>query len=136
VQCLEHFGVRQWRAVLVAGLVVEIEPEMTARRQLRFAAFKIAEPQFRPLQIGEDADRPPDFLFDRTDFFEARAVLVMRAVAEIEAEHIDARLEQRAQSVGARACRPDRGDNLDAAHPAQRLVAAAPALGGAAAARR
>src|SRR5947209_20318364 len=117
MQRLEHFGMRQGRAARVAGLCVEVETEMAPRRQLRFAASKIAEPQFRPLQIGEDADRPSDLGFDRADLLKSRAVLVMCAVAEIEAEHIDTCVEQSAQTVASRARGAGRHDSTGPARP-------------------
>src|SRR5437764_12237981 len=114
MQRLEHFGMRQGRAARVAGLCVEVETEMAPRRQLRFAAGKIAEPQFRPLEIGEDADWAAELGFDRADLLKPRAVLVMCAVAEIEAEHIGAYIEQRAQPLASRARGPACRDDLEA----------------------
>src|SRR5216110_2739993 len=120
---------RQRRAVLVAGVLVEVEAKMPPGHDFRLASREIAEPQLWPLQIGEDADRPPGIAFDLTDFGESGAVLLVGAVAEIEAEDIDPRVEQRAQALAAGARRADRRDDLGAAQPPQRPVAAAPAIG-------
>ena len=89
------------------GVVSRSRRKWHAGGELRLAAGEIAEPQLRPLQIGEDADRPSGLGFDRADLLEPRAVLVVRAVAEIEAEHIDPGVEQRAQPL-ARSSSPGR----------------------------
>jgi len=83
---------------------------------------------FGPCRSAQDADRPPGVGFDLADLGESGAVLLMRAVAEIEAEDIDPRVEQRAQTLAAGARRPDRRDDLGAAQPPQRPVAAALAV--------
>ena len=101
---------------------------MSPGDDFRLAAREIAEPQLWALQIGEDADRPPGIAFDLADLGESGAVLLVGAVAEIEAEDIDPGVEQRAQALAAGARRPDRRDDLGAAQPAQRLVAAAAAV--------
>ena len=49
-----------------------------------------ADPEFRSLQVGHDADRPADLALERADRVEARLVVLMGAVAEIEPEHVDA----------------------------------------------
>src|SRR5205085_4034699 len=96
---------------------------------LRPAAGKIAEPQFGPLQIGEDADRPPGLGLDPANLGKPGAVLVVGAMAEIEPEDVDASLEQGADALEAGARRPDGGDDLGAALPPQRPVPAASAVG-------
>ena len=112
------------RAVLVAdALRIEIEGEnRLARRELDPAAGEIAQPHLRPLQIGEDADGPPGIGLDAADIAEQGAVVVMRPVAEIAAEHVDPGIEQRVQPFQARTCRPERGDDLGAALPPHRMA--------------
>ena len=105
------------RAAGRPAVVLEVEAECAPGRQLDLAAGEIAEPQLRPLHVGEDADRPAGIGFDLADRLEAGAVIVMRAVAEIEAEHVDAGVEQRADALRARAGGAESRDDLGAALP-------------------
>ena len=112
----------QWRAVVVARVLVEVEAEMRAGGDLRPAARKIAEAELGSLQIGEDADRPAGLALDLANLGKARAMLVVGAMAEIEAEDVDAGLEQGADALEAGARRPHGRDDLGAAPPPQRPI--------------
>ena len=120
----EDLGMRQRRPRLVAGFVVEVEPEIGAGRESHPATGEIAEPELRALQIGEDADRSPGFGLDAADVGEERAVIVVRAVAEIAAEDVDPGIEQGAQPRRARTRRTQRRDDFGAALPPHRRVSA------------
>jgi hypothetical protein len=64
------------------------------------------------LQIGENGDRPTRLSLNCAHDIVARLMLVMGAVAEIEAEHVCCRLKQSTYHLRARACRPERGYDL------------------------
>src|SRR4029077_14175754 len=123
-----HLRVQQRCALFVAGLGVEVEAELVTGGDGHLAAGEIAEPQFRPLHVGEDADWPPGLGLDATDVAEQCAVVIMRAVAEIAAEHIDTRVEPRAQPRRARTRLTEGGDDLGAALPLHRSFFAASPL--------
>ena len=71
-----------------------------------------ADAQLRALQVEQDADRPADLLLDRADHLGRARVVLVRAVAEIEAEDVDAGLEQRLDPLVRRGGGPERGDDL------------------------
>ena len=71
-----------------------------------------ADAKLRPLQVGQHADRATDLALDVADLLQPFAVLLVRAVAEIQAKHVDAGEEQRADHVLGRAGRAQRGDDL------------------------
>src|SRR5215471_19441522 len=106
---------RQWRPALVAEPPIEIETERRAAAKLDAAAGEIAKPQFRPLHVGEDADRPSGVGLDLADRGKSGAMLVMRAMAEIAAEDIDPGVEQRADPGRARTGRAEGRNDLGAA---------------------
>ncbi len=114
-QRFEYLRMREGRAVLVPGPSVEVESETLPGAQFDRTRSKGAEPQLRPLQIGQDADRPPGRAFDVPDGFEPRAMFGMSSVTEIEAEDVDSGLEQGADLLQGRARRAESGDNLGAA---------------------
>jgi len=91
--------VRQRRATRVAGLAIQVKVEVRARGELDWTLGKSAQAELRPLQVGKDADWPPRRTFYPPDRREPRAVVFMCAMAEIEPENVDARLEQRADPV-------------------------------------
>src|SRR4030095_16493504 len=91
----KNFRMGQLRALGVALRLVEIETIGAAGLQLDQAAGKGADSQLRSLQIHQDADRTPALLLDLADEVVALLVILVRAVAEIEAEHVGAGLEQR-----------------------------------------
>ena len=80
---------------------------------------KLPTRSFRSLHVGENADRALEAILELADQCEARGVILVRAVAEIEPEHIGAGLEQARQHLGRRAGRAKRGDDLGAPPAAQ-----------------
>ena len=88
-----------------------LEPMNTVPVRLT-AIGEAADADLRPLQIHQDADRPLQLRLDRAQDLVGLAVVLMRAVAEIEPEHIGAALEERANDRLRRAGRPERGDDL------------------------
>jgi hypothetical protein len=102
-QRAEDLGVRQRGALGSALRLVQVEAEGLPGQQHHRAVGKGADAQFRPLQVGEDADRPAGGLLQRAQVFEPGAVVGVVAMAEIQPEHVDAGLEELANHfrVGA-----------------------------------
>jgi hypothetical protein len=69
----------------------------------------------RSLQIGQNADRPAGLLLEGADGVDARLMVGALAMAEIEAEDIDAGVEQRGDGFRCRARGAERGDDFGAA---------------------
>ncbi len=57
-------------------------------------ALELAEPEFRPLQIGEDADRMPMLGADVAHGARQRSRHLVRRMAHVDAEHVHAGQEQ------------------------------------------
>jgi hypothetical protein len=108
----EDLRMRQLGARGIARLVVEIEAEGPTGLQLHRAAGEGADPQLRPLQVHQDADRAFVFLLDLADEVIALLVIRVGSVAEIEAEDVGAGLEQRGNLFARRAGRPECGQDL------------------------
>src|SRR5262249_10924991 len=105
-----------------------VEPERRACLELYQPFREGAHAQLGSLQIEQHRNRPARFALDRANDVEALLVLVLAAVAEVEAEHIRAGIEQRADRGGIRARRAERGDDLGVAitaHDDQRPAMAA-----------
>src|SRR5262249_35243791 len=111
-------GMGHRRTAAVAGRRVEVEAEAIAGLELDRSGGEGAEPELRPLQVGEDADRPPGLLLERADRVDALPVVVVRAVAEVEPEHVDAGAEQGLDALRRRACGPEGRDDLRAVNAA------------------
>ena len=124
----EDLGVGQRRAHLVAGQPVEVEAEALPGRQLGLAAGDLADPQLGPLQVEQHADRPVRRRLQLADDGVARLVVVVRAVAEVEPEHVGPGLEQRLDGGGVRGGGAQGRDDLGVAassHGSKRLQALA-----------
>ena len=112
-------GVRQADAPRVTRERIHIEDELLPGLQLHSAGLEFADAQLRPLHIGENADGPALFLLDRADHFDSGSVLLMRAMGEIQPEHIGAVLEEVQDHLRRGTGRAQRGDDFCAAVPAQ-----------------
>src|SRR5271166_6665443 len=112
----------------IAGLRARIQTERLSRLDRGLSALESADPEFRPLQIGDDPDRPFVRTLDLADRLDASVVLGSGAMAEIEPKYIRASSKQRFDLLGRAAGRPERCNDLGiaAARP-QNLVSA---LGG------
>ncbi len=115
----DDFRVRQTHAAGVAGGGVHVEHEVLPGLQLHAAGLELADPQFRPLHVGENADRAAEFFFDRADHLDARGMVLMRTMGEIQTEYIRPGLEQLPHHFRGGAGRPQRGDDLRAAMTAE-----------------
>ena len=112
---VEDLGMRDADARGIARRPVQVETEALAAREFGPPAGEFADPELRSLEIGQDPDRPADLRFDCADHGVAHAMVRAAAVAEIEAKHIGAGLEQRADGRRVRAGRPQGRDDLGAA---------------------
>jgi hypothetical protein len=102
-----------------------------ASDQRNRAGFERADAQLGTLQVGKDRDRPSDLFFDRANRFNARGVILVGAVAEIQPKDINAGLNQRGDLVACRAGRTQRRDNfgLTAAAAGDRVLHGAGSYG-------
>lgn len=88
--------------VLVAGRRIGIghQVEAIAHGQLDLAFGKTLDADLRTRQVGKDADFGADAGRSGTHFGSTLGLPGRVAVAEVEAHHVDARLEQRIQHTG------------------------------------
>ena len=61
---LQNFRMGQEYAGIVARRVIVVEREGLPCNEVGLAILEFANAQLRSLQVGENADRPPQFLFD------------------------------------------------------------------------
>ena len=73
---------------------IGVEDQILAGIDLRPIILEIAEPQFRSLQIDQDADRPLVIGLDVADRLHELAHLVVARVTHVDAEDVGAGLEQ------------------------------------------
>jgi hypothetical protein len=83
-----------------ARLGIEVEPQHLAVGQLHRAPRKRAYAKLRTLQVHQDADRPAGLRLDGSNRMHPLPVVGRRAVAEVEAEHVDAAAEERVDYRG------------------------------------
>src|SRR6185437_4019885 len=106
--------VRQVHARGVARRRIGIEDEILAAVDFGPVVLEAAEPELRPLQIDENADRPIAFRFNLADRRHQLTHLLVRGVTHIDAEDVRAGLEQAANDDAARRSRPERRHDLGA----------------------
>src|SRR5689334_15224485 len=118
-------GMRQRHRVCTPSLRREVEANDIAGLEPDRTGCQRADADLRSLQILEDADGPPELTLDGSDRLEATLVVVMRAVAEIQAEDVGSSFEEGANHLGTRTRGAERSDNLGiavAAHGDQRAL--------------
>ena len=83
--------------------------------QMDAATAEAADAEFRTLHVGQDADRAVEFFLQFADHGEAGGVVRVRAVGEIQPEHVGAGLEQAGHGLQRGTGGAERGDDLGAA---------------------
>ena len=115
-------------ALRPAGALGLVEAEGGALGQGDAAAGDLADAELRALQVAQDADRPAEVGLRRAHGRVHLLHQVEGGVAHVDAEHVDARLEQALDHLGGVRRRSERGDDLDAPG-ASHLGLAPPSLG-------
>ena len=98
-QCREDLGMGKLHPRGIAGLVLQIEAEAVALFQVMRAGGELAHAQLRPLQIAENRDRAAGIGLDLADDVIARLVILMAAMAHVQAEHVGTGIEQGADGI-------------------------------------
>ena len=101
-------AMRQMHAGGVAGRGIGVEDELLALVEVGRVVLERAEPQLRPLQIDQDADRPAILGFDRADRRHELAHPVVAGVAHVDAKDVGAGREQAADHAPVAGRRPER----------------------------
>src|SRR5690606_26047450 len=96
-----------------AGALLQVQAQRAAPLQDHAAGGEASDAQLRPLQVGEDADRPAGPPLGPADALDHLRVLFLVAVAEVEPEDVRAGAEQLFEPLRAGGRRTDRGDDLD-----------------------
>ena len=125
---VEDLWMRQEYAGRAARLLVGVEAEGGALGEGDALALEGAEAELRPLQVGQDADRPAELGLGRAHGGVQLLHHVVRRVAHIDAEYVDARLEEALDHLRGVRRRTECGDDLDAP-AASHLALAPPSLG-------
>ena len=81
-------------AQLVAEFALGVENEAVADFERDLAFLELADADLRPLQVGEDADRPADLGRDGAHAGGQRDVILRLAMREVEADDVDAGADQ------------------------------------------
>ena len=109
---LEDLGMGQRHALGRTRRLAHVEPDLLALLQLQWPLGEGAQSQLRALQVHQDGDRMLVFFLQRAQEVDALAMVVLRAVAEVQAKDIGAGLEQRAQALAGGRRGSQRGDDL------------------------
>lgn len=108
----EDFGMGHLHPVGIAQRRIQVEPEPVAFLKIASACGELAHPQFRSLKIGQDGDRTARLCLDRADDVMAGAVVGVAAMAHVQAKHVGAGVEQRADHVLGAGSRSQRRHDL------------------------
>ena len=96
----ENLRMRKLDALRIARRGIAIENEGIAGVDARFPLRKGADPQFRPLQVCKNADRPVDLRLDRANRGMKVLQQLVGGVAHIDAEDIRAGQEELLDDLG------------------------------------
>ena len=96
----------------VPGARIEVEAQLLALFSSIGPLAKAPSRSFGPCRSIRMAIGMLVLLLERAQLLDALAMVVVRAVAEVEAEDVGAGLEQRAQALGAGGGRAQGGDDL------------------------
>ena len=113
---LEHLADhgRADRQLAVRGALGRTDHDLFATAQ-RDRLVEVTDAKLGALQVGDQGDRPAELAFGFPDEPGPLAMLVVRAVREVQPRAVDTRADQIEQLLPGRAGRPDRGDDLRAA---------------------
>ena len=100
LQGLEDLRVRQGRTLAAAERRIKVEAETRAGDQGGHAARQLPDSQLGPLQVQQDPDRMIELSFQIADDVEAGPMVVVSAMAEVQAEDVGAGLDQGANGLG------------------------------------
>ncbi len=110
---LENLLVRQVDPFGGARGLVPIEKETLAVVELNTVAAEPADPELRPLKIGQDRCRPLQLLFEAADDLDPRSMILVAAVTHVDAKCIRARSDEAADHLGSVAGRAERRKDAD-----------------------
>ncbi len=113
----ENFRMGKTNASGVTGRRIGVEGEILSRDEIGAAAGKNADAQFRPLQIDQHANRPPDAFFNRANHRDALAHGGRIGVAHVDAKQVGARPPQILDGRLVIGSGAERGDDLAATKP-------------------
>jgi hypothetical protein len=88
------------------------ERHAVAARQRDAALGEGTQPQFRALQVDQHADRPAEAFLQRADALVHRAMVVVAAMAEVEAKGVRPGLDEGTQAALVRTRGPDSREDL------------------------
>ena len=134
----EDLGVRQVRALGVAGRGIIIEDENLAIGERGRTGCEAADPELGPLKVDQNADRAAVLALDVADRRHELAHAVVGGVTHIDAEDVGAGLEQVCDDAAVRGRRTEGRDDLGATQTSHQLrlrdggvgAAGRPAAGG------
>jgi hypothetical protein len=76
--------------------------------------LQLADPELRALQVADQRNRPTELRRDLANEPRALGVIGVGAVREVEADRVDARLDEGAEALARVRSGPERGDDLGA----------------------
>ena len=112
LQRFDDFRVRQADSFCVTRGAVQVQTEGLAALEHDLAVGEGPDPQFRPLQVHEDADRRVQALLHFAHPLVALGMVGVLAVAEVEAKQVDPGLDQLADVVDGFDRRPEGGEDF------------------------
>jgi hypothetical protein len=98
---VDQFGVVEADAATITEFAFCIEDEGVAILQQYLATGKLANTDFRALQVGHDADGAAAAVNQGTECFNTPPVIIGRTMGKIQSDYIDARLDKASQHFGA-----------------------------------
>ncbi|MNX80451.1 hypothetical protein D3C86_1121120 [compost metagenome] len=109
----DDFRVGQVDPALIARRGIEVQAQGLAAHQLHLAFGELADPQFRALQVHQDAQWIIELALDFTNPLKTLGVVGVIAMAEVQAEDVDPGQHQLTDGVDAVGGRAERGEDFD-----------------------
>ena len=112
---LEQLGMGQFGPGLVAQPLVAVEDEHMAGGQFGGATVKLSNAQLGSLQVEQDRRRPMEFLLQRANVIDQFRLLLLVAVAHVDAKGVRAGEHQLANGLGVAGGGAERREDFDLA---------------------
>ncbi|MNL17026.1 hypothetical protein D3C87_1380950 [compost metagenome] len=109
----DDFRMRQVDPALIARRGIEVQAQGLTAHQLHLALGELADPQFRALQVHQDAQRIIQLTLDFTNPLIAQGVVGMITVTEVQAEDVDPGQHQFTDVVDSVDGRAEGGEDFD-----------------------
>jgi hypothetical protein len=106
---------RQTNPLVVPRAAIKVERKLRASCEDYATGLKRADPQFRALKIDKDSYGTAYIALNSADQVVTLFMILVRAVAKVQAKNVSSRIKQTSDNLGTGACRTEGSDDFGVA---------------------